>query len=164
MLNVHHDTAEGLMDINIQTLVNVSLEKYTKLREVVTTGMANEVMAALKRDIPPPPPRGAMVFKSERQRRFVMAAIKRGDIRVPYMRASSKSTGSANLQASYRIANEGQSVILYNDAPYVQYVVGNQQADIHKGRWKTADMAVQEVVQSGTLDLLVQQAIAGMEN
>jgi hypothetical protein len=151
------------MDINIQTLTNISLDKYTKLREVVTTAMANEVMAVLKLDIPPPPPRGAMVFKSERQRRFVMAAIKRGDIRVPYVRASSKSQGSANLQASYRIANEGESVILYSDAPYVQYVVGNQQADIHKGRWKTAEMAVQEVVQTGMLDDIVAQAIANME-
>jgi hypothetical protein len=151
------------MDINIQTLTNVSLDKYTKLREVVTTAFATEVMAALKRDIPPPPSRGSMVFKSERQRRFVMAAIKRGDIRVPYVRASSKTKGSAHLQASYRLANEGESVILYSDAPYVQYVVGNQQADIHKGRWKTGAMAVEEVVQTGLLDDLVAQAIANME-
>ena len=151
------------MDVNIKVLADVSLDKYTKLREVVTTAMSNEVMAVLKRDIPPPPPRGAMVFKSERQRRFVMAAIKRGDIRVPYVRASSKTKGSAHLQASYRIANEGESVVLYSDAPYVQYVVGDQQADIHKGRWKTSAMAVQEVVQAGLLDDIVAMAIANME-
>lgn len=151
------------MDINIKVLADVSLEKYTKLREVVTTNFANEVMAVLKRDIPRPPARGAMRFVSERQRRFVMAAIKRGDIRVPYVRASSKTMGSANLQASYRVANEGESVILYSDAPYAQYVVGDEQAAIHQGRWKTAQMAVDEVVQTGLLDDFVAQAIANME-
>ena len=151
------------MDVNIKVLADVNLDKYRKLREVVTTAMANEVMAVLKRDIPRPPPRGSMQFKSERQRRFVMAAKKRGDIVVPYVRASSKTQGSAHLQASYRVANEGESVVLYSDAPYAQYVVGDQQAAIHQGRWKTGAMAVEEVVQSGLLDDLVAQAIANME-
>jgi hypothetical protein len=150
------------MDINIKVLSKFSLDAYQHLREVVTTAFATEVMAVLKRDIPPPP-RGAMRFVSERQRRFVMAAIKRGDIRVPYVRASAKTIGSANLQASYRVANEGQNVVLYSDAPYAQYVVGDQQADIHKGRWKTGKIAVEEVTQTGLLDDIVRQAIANME-
>jgi hypothetical protein len=151
------------MDINIKVLSKFSLDAYQHLREVVTTAFATEVMAVLKRDIPPPPAPGSMRFVSERQRRFVMAAIKRGDIRVPYVRASSKTIGSAHLQASYRVANEGQSAVLYSDAPYAQYVVGDQQAAIHKGRWKTGKMAVEEVIQTGLLDDIVRQAIAKME-
>jgi hypothetical protein len=40
------------MDINIKVLADISLDKYRHLREVVTTGMTNEVMAALRHDTP----------------------------------------------------------------------------------------------------------------
>lgn len=151
------------MDVNIKVTADVNLEKYQRLTEIATMALANEVMASLKIDIPRPPSPGSMQFKSERQRRFVMASIKRGTITVPYVRGSSKTVGSAHLQASYRIANEGGTAVLYSAAPYVQYVIGDQQAQIHQGRWKTAKMAVEDVMQSGVLDDIVAKAIAEME-
>ncbi len=151
------------MNVNIKVLADVSLEKYQKLTEVAMTGFATEVMAALKIDKPRPPTPGSMRFVSDKQRRFVMAAIRRGDIRVPYVRASTKTIGSANLQASYRINKTGADVQLVSDAPYANYVIGDQQAEIHKGRWKTSREAVEEVISTGTLDAVVQRAIAELE-
>lgn len=151
------------MDVNIKVLADVNLQKYAAVTTTVMTGFANEVMAALKIDNPRPPAQGAMVFKSERQRRFVMAAMKRGQITVPYVRASTKTIGSAHLQASYRLNNNGDEVQLVSDAPYAQYVVGDQQAAIHQGRWKVANDAVKEVIDTGTLDALVKLAIADLE-
>ena len=151
------------MNINIKVLADVSLEKYRKLTEVVMTGFATEVMAALKIDKPRPPAQGSMRFVSEKQRRFVMAAIKQGRIQVPYVRASTKTIGSANLQASYRINKTGADVQLVSDAPYANYVIGDQQAQIHQGRWKTSRQAVDEVISTGTLDAVVQKAIAELE-
>lgn len=151
------------MNVNIKVLADVSLEKYQKLTEVAMTGFATEVMAALKIDKPRPPAPGSMRFVSDKQRRFVMAAIRRGDIRVPYVRASTKTIGSANLQASYRINKTGADVQLVSDAPYANYVIGDQQAEIHKGRWKTSREAVEEVISTGTLDAVVQRAIAELE-
>lgn len=151
------------MNVNIKVLADFSLEKYQKLTEVAMTGFATEVMAALKIDKPRPPTPGSMRFVSEKQRRFVMAMIKQGRIQVPYVRASTKSFGSANLQASYRINKAGADVQLVSDAPYANYVIGDQQAEIHKGRWKTSREAVEEVISTGTLDAVVQRAIAELE-
>ena len=151
------------MNVNIKVLADISLEKYQKLTEVAMTGFATEVMAALKIDKPRPPTPGSMRFVSEKQRRFVMAMIKQGRIQVPYVRASTKSFGSANLQASYRINKAGADVQLVSDAPYANYVIGDQQAEIHKGRWKTSREAVEEVISTGTLDAVVQRAIAELE-
>lgn len=151
------------MNVNIKVLADVSLEKYQKLTEVAMTGFATEVMAALKIDKPRPPTPGSMRFVSDKQRRFVMAMIKQGKIQVPYVRASTKSFGSANLQASYRINKAGADVQLVSDAPYANYVIGDQQAEIHKGRWKTSREAVEEVISTGTLDAVVQKALAELE-
>lgn len=151
------------MNVNIKVLADISLEKYQKLTEVAMTGFATEVMAALKIDKPRPPTPGSMRFVSDKQRRFVMAMIKQGKIQVPYVRASTKSFGSANLQASYRINKAGADVQLVSDAPYANYVIGDQQAEIHKGRWKTSREAVEEVISTGTLDAVVQKALAELE-
>ena len=151
------------MNINIKVLADISLEKYQKLTEVAMTGFATEVMAALKIDKPRPPAPGSMRFDSDKQRRFVMAMIKQGKIQVPYVRASTKSFGSANLQVSYRINKTGADVQLVSDAPYANYVIGDQQAEIHKGRWKTSREAVEEVISTGTLDAVVQKALAELE-
>jgi hypothetical protein len=151
------------MNVNIKVLADISLEKYQKLTEVAMTGFATEVMAALKLDRPRPPTPGSMRFVSEKQRRFVMAMIKQGRIQVPYVRASTKSFGSANLQASYRINKTGADVQLVSDAPYANYVIGDQQAQIHQGRWKTSRQAVEEVITTGTLDKIVAMAIAEVE-
>lgn len=142
----------------------LGLEKYEQLTEIVSMALANEVMAKLKQDTPRPPAPGAMKYKSEKQRKFVMAAIARGDITVPYRRGSAKTSGSASLQSSYRVYKDATGISLSSNAPYVNLVVGNQQADIHKGRWKTAQEAVQELLSAGVLDQLTSSAVASLEN
>jgi hypothetical protein len=145
-------------------LTDFGLEKYTQLTEVVSMALANEVMAKLKQDIPRPPVQGSMKFKSDKQRKYVMAAIARGDITVPYRRGSAKSAGSESLQNAYRVNKEGTTVTLTNAASYVNFVIGNNQADIHKGRWKTAEEAVREVIEAGIIDQLTKNAIDEIAN
>lgn len=144
-------------------VTQLGLEKYEQLTEIVSVALANEVMAKLKQDTPRPPTPGSMKFKSDKQRKFVMAAIARGDITVPYQRGSSKTKGSASLQSSYRVYKDATGISLSSHAPYVNYVVGDQQADIHKGRWRTAIEVTNDLISTGVIDTLVSAAIADME-
>jgi len=145
-------------------LTDLGLEKYAQLTEVVSMALANEVMASLKQDIPRPPTPGSMQFKTDKQRKYVMAAIARGDITVPYRRGSAKSAGSESLQNAYRVNKEGTTVTLTNAASYVNFVIGNNQASIHKGRWKTAAEAVKELLEAGVVDQLTKTAIDQIAN
>jgi hypothetical protein len=45
-------------------------------------------------------------------------------------------------------------------ASYAPYVVGDQQAEIHQGRWMTAKDAATEVHQSGDLQTIADQIFA----
>lgn len=71
-------------------------------------------------------------WASEKQRRYVMAAIRRGDIKVPYRR-----TGNlANRWASYKVRDA--EWVITNRAPYSVYVVGQREQQhkiFHAGRW-----------------------------
>jgi len=87
----------------------------------------------------PYPPKfvGPYPWVSEKQRRYVMAAIRRGEIQVPYRR-----TGTiANSWSAVRVRPSQWR--LYNSAQYADYVVGNRfgkrQARIHRGRWYLAN-------------------------
>ena len=87
-----------------------------------------------------------------------------GRIKVPYVRGTGGGLkGSEALNRSFRVDLEGDNVVLYSAASYAPYVIGDQQADIHKGRWKTAIDAANTVAQRGDLDKIVEMALAGME-
>jgi len=121
------------------------------------------VQGQLNEDKPPPPGAGSMKFKSEKQRRFVMANIRRGAITVPYVRGKGSSLkGSEALNRSYRVDLQGDEATLSSGASYAPYVVGDQQADIHKGRWNTAANAVQTIQSNGSLDALVAKAMEAL--
>lgn len=80
-----------------------------------------------------------MRWVSERQRRYVMAAIRRGDITVPYTR-----TGNiANRWSAQRLDT---GAILKNSADYARYVVGDVQGQgqywMHRNRWYRARVIV----------------------
>jgi hypothetical protein len=153
------------MDISIKVLADVSLGQYQELVRTVLVAYGQAVRQELMEDKPRPPSKGAMVYKSERQRRFVMAMISQKKIKVPYVRgAGSGLTGSQTLNRSFRIDLEGDTAVLRSAASYAPYVIGDQQAQIHQGRWKTALDAATTVAQRGDLDKIVQMAIAGMEN
>jgi hypothetical protein len=126
-----------------------------------TLAYAILVQARLNEDKPPPPRRGSMQWKSEKQRRFVMMMWKRGQLRIPYLRGTGNGlNGSETLNRSYRVDLDGDSAVLMSSAPYAPYVVGDQQAEIHKNRWKTARDAAAIVRQRGDLQTIADQAFA----
>jgi hypothetical protein len=93
----------------------------------------------------PPPSRKRFDFKTERQRRFVMAAIRTGRLRVPYYRRH-----SGGLAGSWRrrIEEYHRSLvgIVASKISYGPYVMSpTLQAEYHRGTWPTTATVVAEV-------------------
>ena len=124
----------------------------------ITLAYAVLVQAKLNEDKPPPPARGSMKWKSEKQRRFVMMMWKRGQLRIPYLRGTGNGlNGSETLNRSYRVDLQDDTAVLMSSASYAPYVVGDQQAEIHKNRWMTAKDAAALVHQSGDLQYIADR-------
>ena len=152
------------MKVDIKVIADVSLGQYQELTRTVLLAYGQAVKQELMEDKPPPPAPGSMKYKSEKQRRFVMAMIREGKIKVPYVRGTGSGLkGSESLNRSFRVDLEGDNVVLYSAASYAPYVIGDQQAEIHQGRWKKALDAANTVAQRGDLDKIVEMALAGME-
>jgi hypothetical protein len=152
------------MDVSIKVLADVSFGRYQDMVRTVLLAYGQAVKQEMMEDKPRPPSQGSMRYKSERQRRFVMAMIKQGKIKVPYVRGTGSGlTGSQTLNRSFRVDLEGDNAVLYSAASYAPYVIGDQQAEIHQGRWRTAIEAADIVAQRGDLDKIVQGAIADLE-
>lgn len=152
------------MNVDIKVIADVSLGQYQELTRTVLLAYGQAVKQELMEDKPPPPAPGSMKYKSEKQRRFVMAMIREGQIKVPYVRGTGGGLkGSEALNRSFRVDLEGDNAVLYSAASYAPYVIGDQQADIHQGRWKKAIDAANTVAQRGDLDKIVAMALAGME-
>ena len=66
------------------------------------------------------------------------------------------------MNRRYRVDLQGDEAVLTSAASYAPYVVGDQQAEIHKGRWQTATQAVDTIQGNGTLDKLVAQAMESL--
>jgi hypothetical protein len=146
--------------ITVEILGRIGEAQIGEMIRTVTLGYAVLVQGQLNEDKPPPPGAGSMKFKSEKQRRFVMANIRRGAITVPYVRGKGSSLkGSEALNRSYRVDLQGDEAVLASAASYAPYVVGDQQADIHKGRWNTAGNAAETIQNNGSLNALVAQAM-----
>lgn len=85
----------------------------------------------------PAPSGRPMKWKSEKQRRFVMAAIADGSIDVPYQR-----TGDTG--ASYEKVPISDGLALQSPLPSAEYTRGPGQAEYFKGTWPThEDIAAQ---------------------
>jgi hypothetical protein len=111
-------------------------------------------------NIPPLPQQGSQTFVSAKQRRYVMAMISKGVIKVPYVRGG-RAAGSENLTKSMYVMREStDSVMVVSTARYAPYVIGDQQAPIHQGRWLTGEQAAQRLIDNGTIDRIVNDAIA----
>jgi hypothetical protein len=92
-----------------------------------------------------------------------MAAIRQGKITVPYVRGrGNKLHGSETLNRSYRLDLEGDVVSLVSAASYASYVVGDQQAPIHQGRWTTARDAAERVKARGDLQHIVSTVMGSI--
>jgi hypothetical protein len=151
------------MPTEIEILGRITTAMIGEAVRTVTLGYAQEVAGILLTDKPEPPKPGSMVFTSERQRRFVMANIRNGNITVPYVRGrGNKLRGSQSLSQSYRTQLDGDTATLTSSASYAPYVVGDQQAPIHQGRWTTARQAADRIKQDGTLQTILTKTMEGL--
>lgn len=79
-------------------------------------------------------------FKTQKQRRFFFWALRNGIIEVPYRRG--QSPGSEDHQQSWTIKGMkgGLQQLIGSDTSYGKYLQDPEdQAWMHKGRWKTTD-------------------------
>lgn len=79
-------------------------------------------------------------FVSERQRRYVMAAIRRGTIKIPYVR-----TGKLGQRWTRRIAERSNALVgtVGNNIRYAPFVQSaERQARMHQGNWRTDAQAI----------------------
>lgn len=76
-------------------------------------------------------------WRSEKQRRFVMASIRTGRITIPYRRTQT-------LRRGWRIIGQGRNAYLINETPYAGYVKGdNTQARmLALGGWRTVSQDI----------------------
>ena len=126
---MRYDVAVGALmanNITVEILGRIGEAQIGEMIRTVTLGYAVLVQGQLNEDKPPPPGPGSMKFKSEKQRRFVMANISRGNITVPYKRGTGSTLkGSEALNRSYRVDLQGDEVVLASAASYAPYVVGD---------------------------------------
>jgi len=148
--------------ITVEILGRIGEAQIGEMIRTVTLGYATLTQAQLTENKPAPPKPGSMKYKSEKQRRFVMANYRRGAITVPYVRGRGSPSLSEASNRSYRVDLQGDEATLSSGASYAPYVVGDQQADIHKGRWNTAANAVQTIQNNGDLNALVAQAMEAL--
>lgn len=146
-----------MAEASIEVLGRIGEAQIGEVIRAVTLAYAQRTAGVINENKPTRPQKGSMRFKSERQRRYVMAAISRGEIEVPYIRGNG-AQGSETLNRSYIVDLFNDTAVLSSSASYARYVVGDEQAAIHQGRWTTAAQAVDIVKQSGDLDAIVAQA------
>lgn len=92
-----------------------------------------------------------MQFVSAKQRAFVIAAIRTGDIQVPYRR-----TGEIGISQQQQTSN-GIDVVV--PAPYSDLVrTKGKQAKYHEGTWPT-DVDIAEKIEGDTAELIGTAAV-----
>lgn len=134
------------------------VEKLRTVQDQIVQNVAAFTQRELIGNNPPAPPRGSGRFVSDKQRRYVMMLVSKG--LVPYVRGRGKST---RLNRSYLILPELiANYVLVSTASYAPYVIGDKQADIHKGRWITAVEAAEKVQRSGEVQAMIQTALRSL--
>lgn len=79
-------------------------------------------------------------FKTDKQRRWFFAALRSGEIHVPYNRTQ-------ELRGSWKTAGDGRQQFVYSeDMPKAQYVMqdGHQNQLLKKMGWKTVETRMKE--------------------
>lgn len=92
----------------------------------------------------PPVSRRPQPFKTDKQRRYVFWALRKGLIVIPYYRG--QNPRSEDMKHRWAINRIARGVELRNNASYVQLVHGWQrQADYHKGTgWRTDRSVIEQ--------------------
>jgi hypothetical protein len=88
-------------------------------------------------------PNGPNPWVSDKQRRFVMMMIRRGDIKLPYRRTGGYARGwrVVKTQNGYALVNASSKAKWVSGTAY-----GTDQARIHQGRWPLLRDVVEESV------------------
>lgn len=86
----------------------------------------------------PPVSRRKQPFKTEKQRRYVFWALRKGIIVIPYYRG--QNPRSERLGSRWTVRSEtARRVVVANNASYAQLVQGDKQTAYHKETgWRTA--------------------------
>lgn len=105
----------------------------------MTDAIAEEVVLPRLREYPPAS-RAKQPFKSDKSRRFFFAALKRGDISVPYHRTSALAalweTKHTSLSSLDIVSRRKKSDLIIGDS--------GKQAAYHRGTWPTVDQVAEE--------------------
>lgn len=149
------------MKVIIDTSAMRLVERTREIQAVAIANIAAVAMTRINKQKPPEPLPNTMQWVSEKQERFVkrMFASKRMH---KYRRGRGNGLPwqtSQSLNNSYVIMKEqiGETSII-STASYAQYVVGDQQSQLHRGRWKTAEEVVIEMYNDGTVDRIITEA------
>lgn len=124
-------TVQGL-DATIDKLDG--LDRPEVFRRPMTEGTAHLQRAIAKY---PPQVSRPQPFKSDKQRRYFFAALRRGEIKVPYRR-----TGTLGRRWTTEVSPDGRRGVVGNNTPYGPLVQGDasQQVRYHAaGGWRRVD-------------------------
>lgn len=110
------------------------------LRPKIANAIADEdVLPALQKY--PTPSRKKMEWVSDKQRRFVIAAIRTGDIQVPYQRTGQTGVSYAKIPAS-------DGIIVRSGLPSAAYTRGSTEgpaAPYHRGTWPSHEELAEQL-------------------
>ena len=112
-------------------------------------------------DYPEPPGPGSFKgFVSDKQRRWFFAALRRGEITVPYVRTG---TLGRRWEKKVTASPDGVDGTIGNDTEYAPFVQGSQQAQIHQGRWETIEQVLEDNEQAIVADFnrAIEKALRG---
>jgi len=122
----------SLIGIDIQGIATIQnrLNKLPGLAKDMGVEAANEYIVNLMK-VEPPVPNKPFVWSSEKQRRYVMAKISRGEW-----------TGrTQGLRKGWKPVGKGYKQIVVNEVPSAQFVQGDNQIIGHKtNNWQTIEM------------------------
>lgn len=140
------------------------MEKMKTAQAAAIAVIADIAKNKLNKDKPGEPMPGSMQWVSAKQERFVKRMFAMGKMK-RYARGRGNGLpwqSSQRLNNSYIIMKEQiGDVSIINTASYSQFVVGEEQSQIHRGRWKKGSEVAQELLDSGIVAKIVQEAIAG---
>jgi len=127
------------LTIDVDEVLRLLSQDMDRIRADIAERIADEVVIPKLAQSPAPSHR-AQKFVSAKQRRFFFAALRKGQIVVPYRR-----TGA--LSGSWGKQPFGGGVAVRSSADYAELVmgVGGKQATYHRGTWPTLDQVAQSV-------------------
>ena len=138
-------------------------EKVKQAQQVAMATIADIAKTRLNKEKPAEPIPGSMQWVSAKQERFVKRMFAMGKMK-KYMRGRGNGLPwqpSKALNNSYVVMREQMGeVSIISTAAYARYVVGYEQSQIHRGRWKMGSEVAQELLDSGIVAKIVQEAIA----